>query len=248
MSNDECILVVECTSYDIFWHDDLLWGCVTSSNQTLPSEANIISCSMIKVSWREKDSFFILLPDTLAQQSQQYRHKAKSGQATIGRSWFKATKKANAHNSTGYKFIQIRMQWFCEFANPILAATVAWYWHLIDDVSHVLYHLETHGAVLTWTASVKRWGGTCRNLKLSRSLLEMWYVLDSLCVRWNSFRWRKRVSISFSQQLHWKSWLSTECGKLSISRVEEHRPKTSVRKMKKWMSNDECILVVERTS
>ena len=198
MSNDECILVVECTSYDIFWHDDLLWGCVTSSNQTLPSEANIISCSMIKVSWREKDSFFILLPDTLAQQSQQYRHKAKSGQAIIGRSWFKAPKQANAHNSTGYKFIQIRMQWFCEFANPILAATVAWYWHLIDDVSHVLYHLETHGAVLTWTASVKRWGGTCRNLKLSRSLLEMWYVLDSLCFRWNSSRWRKRVSISFS--------------------------------------------------
>jgi hypothetical protein len=61
-----------------------------------------------------------------------------------------------------------------------------------------LYHLETRGAVLTWTASVKRWGGTCRNLKLSRSLLEMWYVLDSLCFRWNSFRWRKRVSISFS--------------------------------------------------
>ena len=197
MSNDECILVVECTSYDIFWHDDLLWGCVTSSNQTLPSEANIISCSMIKVSWREKDSFFILLPDTPAQQSQQYRHKAKSGQAIIGWSWFKAPKQANAHNSTGYKFIQIRMQWFCEFA-PILAATVAWYWHLIDDVSHVLYHLETRGAVLTWTASVKRWGGTCRNLKLSRSLLEMWYVLDSLCFRWNSFRWRKRVSISFS--------------------------------------------------
>jgi hypothetical protein len=50
------------------------------------------------------------------------------------------------------------------------------------------------------------------------------------------------------EQLHWKSWLSTESGKLSISRVEEHRPKTSVRKMKKWMSNDECILVVECTS
>ena len=89
---------------------------------------------MIAVSWREKDSFFILLPDTLAQQSQQYRHKAKSGQATIGRSWFKAPKKANAHNSTGYKFIQIRMQWFCEFAIPILAAAVAWYWHLVDDI------------------------------------------------------------------------------------------------------------------
>ena len=99
MSDDECILVVECTSYDIFWQDDLLWGCVTSSNQTLPSEANIISCSMIKGSWREKDSFFILLPDTLAQQSQQYCHKAKSGEATIVRSWFKAPKQANAHNS-----------------------------------------------------------------------------------------------------------------------------------------------------
>ena len=26
------------------------------------------------------------------------------------------------------------MQWFCEFAIPILAATVAWYWHLVDDI------------------------------------------------------------------------------------------------------------------
>ena len=25
------------------------------------------------------------------------------------------------------------MQWFCEFAIPILAATVAWHWHLVDD-------------------------------------------------------------------------------------------------------------------
>ena len=82
----------------------VLWGCVSSSNQTLPSEANMISCSMIKASWREKDSFFILLPDTLAQQRQQQRHKAKSGAATIGRSWFKAPKQANAHNSTGHKF------------------------------------------------------------------------------------------------------------------------------------------------
>ena len=57
------------TSFDIY--NDLLWGCVTSSNQTLPSEANMVSCSMIKVSWREKYSFFILLPDTLAQQCQQ---------------------------------------------------------------------------------------------------------------------------------------------------------------------------------
>ena len=52
--------------------------------------------------------------------------------AIIGRSWFKAPKQANAHNSTGYKFIQIRMQWFCEFAIPILAAAV---WHLVDDIS-----------------------------------------------------------------------------------------------------------------
>jgi len=27
------------------------------------------------------------------------------------------------------------MQWFCEFAIPILAATVAWYWHSVDDIS-----------------------------------------------------------------------------------------------------------------
>ena len=26
------------------------------------------------------------------------------------------------------------MQWFCEFAIPILAAAVAWYWHLVDDI------------------------------------------------------------------------------------------------------------------
>ena len=75
---------------------------------------------------------FSLLPDTLAQQSQQYCHKAKSGQATIGRSWFKAPKQANAHNSIYRE--KNRMQWFCEFAIPILAATVAWYWHLVDDI------------------------------------------------------------------------------------------------------------------
>ena len=27
------------------------------------------------------------------------------------------------------------MQWFCEFAIPILAAAVAWYRHLVDDIS-----------------------------------------------------------------------------------------------------------------
>ena len=39
------------------------------------------------------------------------------------------------------------MQWFCEFAVPILAAIVAWPWYLIGYVSHVLYHVETHRAV-----------------------------------------------------------------------------------------------------
>ena len=195
MSNDECILVVECTSYDIFWHDDLLWGCVTSSNQTLPSEANMISCSMIKVSWREKDSFFILLPDTLAQQSQQYRHKAKSGQATIGRSWFKAPKKANAHNSTGYKFIQIRMQWFCEFAIPILAAAVAWYWLAF---SGWYFMVSRH--------CVKVWGGTCRNM--SRSVLEMSYVfVDSFCFRCQKQKRYCCSSLLVLLRLEWFTWL-----------------------------------------
>ena len=39
------------------------------------------------------------------------------------------------------------MLWFCDFAIPILEATVAWFWHLTDDVSHILCHVETDRAL-----------------------------------------------------------------------------------------------------
>ena len=63
------------------------------------------------------------------------------------------------------------MQWFCEFAIPILAAAVAWYWLAF---SGWYFMVSRH--------CVKIWGGTCRNL--SRSVLEMSYVfVDSFCFR-----------------------------------------------------------------
>ena len=115
--------------------------------------------------------------------SQQYRHKAKSGQAIIDRSWFKAPKQANAHNSTGYKFIAVVL-WVRKPDSCSYSGLVP-YWHnLVDDILDCSSSRDC----------VEIWGGTCRNL--SRSVLEMWYVfVDSFCFRCQK---QKKVLLQFS--------------------------------------------------
>ena len=115
--------------------------------------------------------------------SQQYRHKAKSGQAIIDRSWFKAPKQANAHNSTGYKFIAVVL-WVRKPDSCSYSGLVP-YWHnLVDDILDCSSSRDC----------VEIWGGTCRNLP--RSVLEMWYVfVDSFCFRCQK---QKKVLLQFS--------------------------------------------------
>ena len=128
------------------------------------------------------------------------------------------------------------LQWFCEFAIPILAATVAWYRHLVDDILDCSSSRDC----------VEIWGGTCRNLP--RSVLEMWYVL--LIHFASGVRNKKRYccsSLLVLLRLEWFTWLGflhahvpefrwIQCSYTgSVSRlVEENRPKTSVqwKKMK----------------
>ena len=115
--------------------------------------------------------------------SQQYRHKAKSVQAIIDRSWFKAPKQANAHNSTGYKFIAVVL-WVRKPDSCSYSGLVP-YWHnLVDDILDCSSSRDC----------VEIWGGTCRNLP--RSVLEMWYVfVDSFCFRCQK---QKKVLLQFS--------------------------------------------------
>ena len=168
--------------------------------------------------------------------SQQYRHKAKSGQAIIDRSWFKAPKQANAHNSTGYKFIAVVL-WVRKPDSCSYSGLVP-YWHnLVDDILDCSSSRDTVSR--DEVAPVE----TCPDPCLRCDMFLLIHFASGV-------RNKKRYccsSLLVLLRLEWFTWLGflhahvpefcwNQCTYTgSVSRlVEENRPKTSVqwKKMK----------------
>ena len=124
-------------------------------------------------------SFFILLPDTLAQQSQQCCHKAKSGKLFSYMSnklvnriqlWFDSLRQTNSHCSTEDKFecsgLAISQSRYCSYSGSA--------WHLVDDISRCS---SSRGSVSKDEEAPVE---TCSCPDLSRSLLDKFQASKTL--------------------------------------------------------------------
>ena len=78
--------------------------------------------------------------------------------------WLDSLRQINSHKSTPYKF---ECNGFCDCPIPILAATVAGYWHLVDDISRCS---SSRGSVSRDEEAPVE---TCSCWDMSRSLLEI---------------------------------------------------------------------------
>ena len=174
-------------------------------------------------------SFFILLPDTLAQQSQQCCHKAKSGKLFSYMSnklvnriqlWFDSLRQTNSHCSTEDKFecsgLAISQSRYCSYSGSA--------WHLVDDISRCS---SSRGSVSRDEEAPVE---TCSCWDMSRSLLEINFRPQKHC---------SSVLVLLGLTMVYLARVSTcPCSQValnSVSRtgllwrlVEENRPKTSV--------------------